>query len=75
VLEGAIALAYAKEGASVVINYTSNQTAAEEVVEAIRKEKGGRAILFKADVAKAAEAEALVQKGIEEFGSLDILVK
>ena len=69
----AIALAYAKEGASVVINYTSNQTAGEEVVETI-KEKGGRAILFKADVAKAVEAEALVQKGIEEFGSLDILV-
>ena len=69
----AIALAYAKEGASVVVNYTSNQTAAEEVVETI-KEKGGRATLFKADVAKAAEAEALVQKGIEEFGGLDILV-
>jgi 3-oxoacyl-[acyl-carrier protein] reductase len=69
----AIALAYAKEGASVVINYTSNQTAGEEVVETI-KEKGGKAILFKADVAKAAEAEALVQKGIDEFGNLDILV-
>ena len=69
----AIAFAYAKEGASVVINYTSNQTAGEEVVAAI-KEKGGRAILFKADVAKPAEAEALVQKGFEEFGSLDILV-
>jgi len=69
----AIALAYAKEGASVVVNYTSNQTAAEEVVKEI-KEKGGRAILFKADVARAAEAEALVQKGIEEFGGLDILV-
>ena len=69
----AIALAYAKEGASVVVNYTSNQTAAEEVVKEI-KEKGGRATIFKADVAKAAEAEALVQKGIEEFGGLDILV-
>jgi 3-oxoacyl-[acyl-carrier protein] reductase len=69
----AIALAYAKEGASVVVNYTSNQTAAEEVVKEI-KEKGGRAILFKADVARSAEAEALVQKGIEEFGGLDILV-
>lgn len=69
----AIALAYAKEGASVVVNYTSNQKAAEEVVEAI-KEMGGKAFSFKADVAKAAEAEALVQKGIEEFGSLDILV-
>ncbi|HDH86796.1 MAG: 3-oxoacyl-ACP reductase [Desulfobacterium sp. 4572_20] len=69
----AIALAYAREGASVVVNYTSNQTAAEEVVEEIKK-NGSRATLFKADVAKAAEAEALVRKGIEEFGRLDILV-
>jgi len=69
----AIALAYAREGASVVVNYTSNQSAAEEVVEEIKK-NGSRATLFKADVAKAAEAEALVQKGIEEFGRLDILV-
>jgi len=69
----AIALAYAREGANIVVNYTSNQEAGEEVVAAIR-EKGGSAILFKADVAKAAEAEALVQKGIEEFGRLDILV-
>jgi 3-oxoacyl-[acyl-carrier protein] reductase len=69
----AIALGYAKEGASVVVNYTSNQKAGEEVVEEIHK-MGSRAILFKADVAKAVEAEALVQKGIEEFGSLDILV-
>ena len=69
----AIALAYAKEGASVVVNYTSNQTAGEEVISAIR-EMGGKAILVKADVAQAADAEALVQKGIEEFGDLDILV-
>jgi len=69
----AIALAYAREGANIVVNYTSNKEAGEEVVAAIR-EKGGSAILFKADVVKAAEAEALVQKGIEEFGRLDILV-
>jgi len=69
----AIALAYAEEGARVVVNYTSNQTAGEEVVDTIKK-KGGRAILFKADVAKPAEAEALVQSGIQEFGGLDILV-
>jgi len=39
----AIALAYAREGASVVVNYTSNQSAAEEVVEEIKK-NGSRAI-------------------------------
>ena len=69
----AVALAYAREGANIVVNYASNKDAAEEVVAAI-EEMGSKAIAFKADVAKAAEAEALVEKGIEEFGQLDILV-
>lgn len=69
----AVALAYAREGASVVVNYTSNKEAGEEVVAAVQK-MGSKAVLFKADVAKAADAEALVQKGIEEYGGLDILV-
>jgi 3-oxoacyl-[acyl-carrier protein] reductase len=69
----AIALAYAKEGASVVVNYSTNKAAGEEVVKEIQ-DQGGRAILVKADVANSAEAEALVKSGIEEFGDLDILV-
>jgi len=69
----AIALAYAREGASVVINYTANQAAGEEVIAAI-KEMGEKAVLVKADVSKAADAEALVQKGVDEFGGIDILV-
>ena len=69
----AIALAYAKAGASVVVNYSTNKAAGEEVVKEIQ-DMGGKAILVKADVANAAEAEELVEKGIEEFGDLDILV-
>ena len=69
----AIALAYAKEGASVVVNYSSSKEAGEGVVKEI-EHGGGKAILVKADVDKAAEAEELVEKGIEEFGRLDILV-
>ncbi|HUU41737.1 MAG TPA: glucose 1-dehydrogenase [Desulfatiglandales bacterium] len=69
----AIALAYAREGANVVVNYTANKDAAVEVVSKIQ-EMGGRSVFFKADVSKAADAEALVQKGIDEFGNLDILV-
>jgi 3-oxoacyl-[acyl-carrier protein] reductase len=69
----AVALAYGKEGASVVVNYCSNEDAAGEVVASIR-EMGGRAVPFRADVAKPAEAEALVQTAIEGFGGLDILV-
>lgn len=69
----AIALGYAKEGADVVVNYSSSKEAGEETVAAI-KEMGGRAILFKADVAKGAEVESMVQAAIDEFGRLDILV-
>lgn len=68
-----IALAFAKEGAKVMINYTSNEKAANEVLETIQK-MGGQAKVFKADVAKKAEAQALVQATVDAFGGLDILV-
>ena len=69
----AVALGYAQEGAKVVVNYTSNEKAAKEVVEAIGQ-MGSQAIAVKADVAKKADAEQLVQAGIDQFGGLDILV-
>jgi 3-oxoacyl-[acyl-carrier protein] reductase len=69
----AIALAFAKEGAKVMVNYTSNEKAANEVLESIQK-MGGQARVFKADVAKKAEAQALVQATVDAFGGLDILV-
>ena len=69
----AVALGYGKEGANVVVNYTSNEGAANEVVAEIQG-MGSKAIAFKADVAQKAEAEALVQAGIDEFGSMGILV-
>ena len=69
----AVALAYGREGAKVVVNYTSNEKAAIEVVEAIEK-MDSQAIAIKADVANKADAERLVQAGIDEFGGLDILV-
>jgi 3-oxoacyl-[acyl-carrier protein] reductase len=69
----AVALAYAREGAKVLVNYTSNEKAAKEVVEAIQK-MGGQSKAVKADVAKKAEAEILVNAVTGEFGGLDILV-
>ncbi len=62
-----IALAYAKEGAKVMVNYTSNEKAANEVVETIQRD-GGQGKAVKADVAKKAEAEALVQATVDSFG-------
>ncbi len=69
----AVALAFAKEGAKVVVNYSSSEKAAMEVVEKI-KEMGSDAIAVKADVAKKSDVEALVNAGIEKFGRIDILV-
>jgi 3-oxoacyl-[acyl-carrier protein] reductase len=69
----AIAKALAKNGASVVVNYASSREGADAVVEAIAA-AGGRALAVKADVSKTAEAEALVEAAVREFGRLDVLV-
>ena len=69
----AVALGFAKEGANVVVNYTSNEKAATEVVETIQS-MGNKAIAVKADVAQKEEAENLVNSAINTFGRLDILV-
>jgi len=69
----AVALGFAKEGANVTINYTSNEQAANEVVEEITS-MGRKAIAVKADVAQKTEAEKLINMAIETFGRLDALV-
>jgi 3-oxoacyl-[acyl-carrier protein] reductase len=69
----AVALGLAKQGANVVVNYTSNENAANEVVETIQS-MGSKAIAVKADVAQKAEVENLVNSAIDTFGRLDILV-
>ena len=69
----AVALAFAKEGAKVVVNYSSSEKAALEVVEKI-KEMGSDAIAVKADVSKKQDVEALIEAGIEKFGRIDVLV-
>jgi 3-oxoacyl-[acyl-carrier protein] reductase len=69
----AIAEAYGKNGANVVVNYTSNQKAADEVVRNIQN-MGSKAIAVKADVAQKADVERLVKAAMDEFGRIDILV-
>lgn len=69
----AIALGYAKEGAKVTVNYTSNEKAANEVVDLIQS-MGSEAIPVKSDVAQKSDAEDLVKATIDRFGKIDILV-
>lgn len=69
----AIAIGLAKEGVSVAVNYQSRRDAAEEVVREIIG-AGGRAIVVKADVANDAEVKSMVDKVVEKWGTVDILV-
>ena len=65
----ATSLAFAGEGAKVVID-DINVEGGEETVRLI-KEAGGEAVFVKADVSKAPEVEAMVQKAIDTYGRLD----
>ncbi|GMU40969.1 MAG: 3-oxoacyl-[acyl-carrier-protein] reductase FabG [Chloroflexota bacterium] len=69
----ACAIGLAREGASVVINYTSNAAAAEETKQACEA-AGAKVLIVKADVSKADEAKALIEAAEKEFGKVDILV-
>ena len=65
----AASLAYAKDGARVVVTDV-NVEGGEETVQLI-KETGGEAILVHADVSKPEDTQAMVAQAVETFGSLD----
>lgn len=68
-----IALTLAEAGASVVINFTNNQKAAEDVVSDI-KAKDGKAIAIRADISKSEEVKLMFDSAINQFGKIDILI-
>lgn len=69
----AIAIQFAAEGASVVVNYAHNQQKAQEVLSTIQQNRG-TAFVIQADVGQYQQAVGLVQQTVEHFKRLDILV-
>lgn len=69
----AAAGAFAQEGAAVAIAYTADAAAAEGVAEALRG-SGRRAMAIRANVAKAADAAALVDQVLTAWEVIDVLV-
>lgn len=63
----------AKLGANLVVNYASDEAAATDAVAAVTA-AGREAFSFKADVAKLAEAERLLDATIDRFKRVDIIV-
>ena len=69
----AIAIAFAEEGAEVVINYNGSEERAKEVKQTI-EENGGKASIYKCNVSDFVACEAMIKDIVKEYGHLDILV-
>jgi 3-oxoacyl-[acyl-carrier protein] reductase len=68
-----IAKALAKEGASVVVNYSSSREGADKVVAEITS-KGGKALAVQGDVSKSDDVVRIFAETKKAFGKLDVLV-
>lgn len=68
-----IAIALAREGANVAINYRSHEDEAKEVANEVEK-FGRKAILLQADVAEQGPVDNMVAETVKAFGSLDLFV-
>jgi NAD(P)-dependent dehydrogenase (short-subunit alcohol dehydrogenase family) len=69
----AVAIAYAREGADVLIAYLNEHDDAKEVKDLIEKE-GRKAVLVSGDLQKSDHCRAVIQKAVDELGGIDILV-
>jgi NAD(P)-dependent dehydrogenase (short-subunit alcohol dehydrogenase family) len=69
----AVALAFAREGADVVVGYLENHADAAETASLVQQEGRG-ALSVAEDIAENAGCQRLVQQAVERFGRIDILV-
>jgi NAD(P)-dependent dehydrogenase (short-subunit alcohol dehydrogenase family) len=69
----AVAVAFAREGADVLISYLSEDSDAEETARVVRA-AGRKAVLVPGDISDEAHCRSLVARAISELGRLDILV-
>jgi 3-oxoacyl-(acyl-carrier-protein) reductase len=69
----AIAFVLAEAGSDVIVNYATNQEAAEEVVDKVKK-LGRRAVAIKADVSNRKQVGEMVEQAQAAFGVIQILV-
>ncbi len=69
----AVALAFAREGADVLIAYLNEHEDAEETRRLV-EEAGRKAVLMPGELADPAHCRALVDRAVREFGRIDVLV-
>lgn len=69
----AVAIAYAREGADVLISYLDEHEDARETARLV-EEAGRKAVLVSGDITELAQCQAVVDKAVEAFGKIDIVV-
>jgi glucose 1-dehydrogenase len=69
----AIAIAFAREGAAVVVDYVGNASVSKETITRING-LGGKALGIDADISNPDQVKALIQQTVAAFGKLDIFV-
>jgi NAD(P)-dependent dehydrogenase (short-subunit alcohol dehydrogenase family) len=69
----AVAIAFAREGADVLISYLEEHEDAQETARWV-EQAGRKAVLMAGDIADPTHCKKLVARAVEEFGRLDILV-
>ena len=67
----AVSALYAKNGANLAINYSSDASAAEELVKQIGAD---RAIAIKGNAGSITDIESMVEQTVKKFGKIDILI-
>lgn len=69
----AVAIAFAREGADVLISYLNEHEDARETAKYIEA-AGRKAILVAGDISDEAHCKYIIQKAVDEFGQIDVLV-
>jgi NAD(P)-dependent dehydrogenase (short-subunit alcohol dehydrogenase family) len=69
----AVAIAFAREGADVLVSYLDEDSDAEEVAALVR-DAGRKCVLVRGDLSDPVHCRAVVDRAVAEFGGIDILV-
>ena len=69
----AVALAFAREGADVLISYLDEEADADETVRVVEA-AGRKAVKVPGDIRDEAHCRAIIQTAVDEFGGIDVLV-
>jgi NAD(P)-dependent dehydrogenase (short-subunit alcohol dehydrogenase family) len=69
----AVAIAYAREGADVLVSYLNEDEDAKEVASLV-EDAGRKCVLMSGDLSDPSHCREVIQRAVDEFGSIDVLV-